>query len=523
MGIAIAHELHRETRLGYSHSMLTARSWPPGAQWDVDCNDSYYVIVGNGISALTNHLTLLATPYGLARLGGRKILHIGGVDPWQHYVALGMGQWPALLALPEFGQQYSTLPNSEFLSAREFANTSKNEWLALAARRPFLALEGRAIRLESTNAGTRITVEKPSKAKKRLVAEYLDICGGPGPARRVRSPVLKDRALVREYSNNMGTAQNWPRVVTGDTFLNLAATPPPGSSIAVVGGGPTAAWCVERAQQAGYRVLWVVRQGLDSAFLSSRRNDGLAQGPLSRSRKDGALCVDPPLFPSCPHTRFAEGFEVSAITPSGRGFVDVQFGLYPAAGGKWRCVDWEWKSASAPLPVEEFAMVVLAMGSLTDTNEKGTWANLLAAILQPAVAAGRHRMLDAMGRVTGLQSIDGKVRLLGAAAFSHEEVLTEWRTAGSPSQVFYQSLVAQARVEGGVTLSGLLIAEANRYWDGSRINDNLNVNSAGDLARLRPEISPESARTWMEMRASRIPPFTKTELREVDQATDDRY
>ncbi len=496
--------------------MLSTEVWPPGARRDVDLTRSYYVIVGNGISGLTNHLTLLASALGRERLGGREILHIGGCDPWQGYVSTAMGQWPAMVVLPEFVEQYRGRGGAEFdfLGVKEFGLAAEGQWLALAGARSFWSLAGEVKGVRAVGTGYELAVETATGFV-TVRADFVDVCGGPGPARRLAPGVVdpSDAVLLGEYVNLRGSLQAWPRVVTGDWFLGRAnPVALTGQRVLVVGGGATAAWCVERAEQAGHEVWWLAEGSLRGAFLPSGRNDGLAQGPLTRQRMNGVLTVESVLFPSRADTRFGEGYLVKGVRSSPGGLVEVSF------AGSGRLVDGR-RRVFAGLAQEEFAQVVVALGQLQLPTEVGSWAHLLQGVLRPAVGAGRQLLKDRFGRCVGLQSLDGKLRVLGAAGLGHPDVVREWRKIGSRSHVFFESLAGQGKVNVGVALCGLTVAEANRYWDGGRPNENLNTAMGAELPGLFGEMGP----VWTEMRASRVVPFTEGELGAVDKATTERY
>ena len=500
--------------------MSSPGSWPPGGGRNADLTRSYYVIVGNGISGLTDHLTLLASAWGRERLGGLEILHIGGLDPWQGYVPTAMGQWPAILALPEFWEQYRGRGGAEydFLGVGEFAVAAERQWKRLAKARPFWSLPGNVRGIRFVGGGYEIEVETPEGVV-MVRAEFVDVCGGPGPARRLRAGVVdpNDAVLLGEYANLRGSVQVWPRVVTGDWFLGKGnAVAPSGERVLVVGGGATGAWCVERAEQAGHEVCWVGEGGLRGAFLPSRRNYGLAQGPLTRRRVNGVQTVENDLFPTGVNTRFGEGYLVTGVHSAASGFAVVSFGL--SAGGTGRLVDGK-RQILPGLVQEEFAQVVVAMGQLQLPTEVGSWAHVLQGVLRAAVGAGRQVLLDRFGRSVGLQSFDGRLRVLGAAGLGHPDVVREWRKVGSGSHVFFQSLAEQGRVGVGVALCGLTIAEANGYWDEFRPNENLNTAMAQEL----PGVFGEMGRVWVEMRASRVVPFAEGEVGTVSGGTSERY
>ncbi len=490
--------------------------WPPGACFDLDSSTEYYVIVGCGIAALANHLTLLVSDYGKSRLAERPILHIGLPDPWKNYYPVEMGQWPALLTLPASPFGYQGVADRIPLNSRTFVALSERLWRDLSARQPFFVLRGRVTSIREMSGRISLGVRGVDGKSTELNVRSVDICGGPGPAKLVDKDILQDSTLQQEYEMATGILHAWPRVVTGEAFLALGSAnlPLPGNRIAVVGGGPTAAWCVERAEQNRNEVLWVHKDSLSPAFVSNGRNDGLAQGPVTRSRASGRWVVDGDLFPRNRSTKFAEGFRVAKISASPSGSVNVRFEPNIDA----RYVDATRTSLPMPSTDEVFQQVVIAFGQV-----KSYWEQLLECVLPRARWMGRHLVQDRVGRVIGMQSSEGTIRVLGAAALSHPDVSGMWETPGSASNLFFQTLVEQARVDIGMPLALLLIAEANQYWGGLGANDNLNTTTEADLIALLPGLSQEVISTWLQMRASRISPFTQSELRDVLMATKDCY
>jgi hypothetical protein len=77
--------------------MRTEKANPP------NLDDTYYVIIGCGLTAAVNYTTLLThLREGDDPFGGHEVLFIGQPEPWGEYNPLPMGQWPANLAAPSF-------------------------------------------------------------------------------------------------------------------------------------------------------------------------------------------------------------------------------------------------------------------------------------------------------------------------------------------------------------------------------------------------------------------------------------
>lgn len=58
---------------------------------------AYYVIIGRGVAAWYNHLTLLHGTKTEQRLGDLPVLHVGFKEPWAFRNEERMGQWPRML------------------------------------------------------------------------------------------------------------------------------------------------------------------------------------------------------------------------------------------------------------------------------------------------------------------------------------------------------------------------------------------------------------------------------------------
>lgn len=494
-------------------------AWPPGANQDPDLDRLYYVIVGMGVAALTNHLALRATNAG--SLQATPILHVGDVDPWKEYAPVEMGQWPALLALPGSRHRPRSVDDHAFLPSQEFVRVSEAEWQDLAGAYEFFALRGHVTAIHETAFGYEVECVC-GETIRRIRASRVDICGGPGPSRRLEGEMILDAALRQEYEDGIGRKFEWPRIVTGEMFLRKStALAPPGARMAVLGGGPTAAWCVERAESNQCSVLWTAAEILNPAFLSSGRNDSLAQWPLVRSRVSGTHVVDSELYPANAETRFAEGVEVEQIFQTATGMLSVIF-RQNAKATKHRHVNSSEERLTFPPQSEEFHQVVVALGQLRDVDEEGSWAHVLEGLLAAARKAGNHLIRDRNARVVGLQSADRRLRVLGASALTHPDVAAEWRSPGSASYLFFQSLGEQAKVDVGITLAAVTIAEANGVWETTRPNNNRNTACGADLRTIwaRLEYAVDS---WHDMRAVRIHPVTNAELQLVLESTGDGY
>jgi hypothetical protein len=302
-----------------------------------DLSKDYYVVIGMGFSALVNH-RMLRTKSGEERVGKLPILHIGDADLWALCHRLKMGQWACLLTLPAFDYRPSNPPVEDFLFSDEFSGVCDKEWSHLAGQHPFYAIRASVQSIARSNSGFEIGCDGGRVVR----AKRIDVCGGSGPPRLLEPGQVKDPQLWNEYCCGSVGPGGWPRLLTGEMFLNrFCGIAPQTSLVAVCGGGPTAAWCVECAQEKGYRVLWISREPLNAAFVPSGRNDSLAQGDrLIRTWKSGILVVDEPLYPSGCRTRFAEGIEIDEVGLSGS-TVELRLKAYQYNPNP-RYVDRDW-------------------------------------------------------------------------------------------------------------------------------------------------------------------------------------
>ena len=491
--------------------------WPPGADYSPDLTRRYYVMIGAGYGALVNHWMVRAT----GRVGSLDVLHIGDIDPWRAYEPLPMGQWPPALTLPAVNQRPAGR-DTDFLLSSNFAQASEDSWIELGKQYHFYAVRDQVTSIVLQPAGHfEINVAGMTQP---VLADKVDVVAGPGPALRLGPPTITDRALLDEYSSSQAPS-GLPRVVSGESYLTAGTGVASMGTVCVLGGGPTAAWCVERAESLGNAVVWVVERQINPALTSSRRNDHLAQGTLTRRRLNGVTTLEGDLFPSNPSTSFIEGYVCDRLTPSGAG---VQVTLTPSGKTSTpRHVDGTRTVVPLPPPPMDFEQVVVAIGQARLPTDSESWAARLKNVLAPARAANRHFLRDREGRVVGLQTLDGNLRVLGSTALAHPDVATEWRQVNSSSQVFYESLYEQARVDTGIALSSIALAAANQFRAAPH---DVNLNAVSDLelengwmlTGHRP-LFPTMAATWFEMRHARIHPFLEDEIKLIASINRDRY
>ena len=171
--------------------------------------------------------------------------------------------------------------------------------------------------------------------------------------------------------------------------------------------------------------------------------------------------------------------------------------------------------------------MVTAFGQARLYTDADSWANRLKKLLAPAQALKQHLIVDGEDRVVGLRTLGGELRVLGLTALSHPDVAAEWGQLNSSSYVFFESLYEQARVSIGIALSSIALSAANDFH---AVAPDVNLNAVSDIELERGwmiatkgPLFPTMARTWLEMRHSRIHPFLEDELKLVAALNRDRY
>jgi hypothetical protein len=492
--------------------MRTAKANPP------NLDDTYYVIIGCGLTAAVNYTTLLTRLRGGDDpFGGHEVLFIGKPEPWGEYNPLPMGQWPANLATPSFQDQLNSVPQHDFVPSADFSQGIDSQWAWLYGQLPFRYSPGllTSIRPHSLQ-GFDVTWEKDDGSTHQVHAANVDVCAGPGPSRRL---------CEKQVASSLWPYPRSSRLETGESYLGKAATPAgAGERVAVIGGGPTAAWCVERALANINEVVWVSDMDLNPAFVSSCRNDKLAAGTLSRVRQDRTTTVTYNVVPSSPHLLFAEFYDVIFIHDGGN-TLDVD--LRPRAAG--RVVNHRgWQNRYLPHP-PSFAQVILALGQETGfvarcrhvpgcslRREANSWATRLASLIPQD--PGQHLIVKDEMEV-GLQSNDGTLRVLGTAFLAHPYADALFSDTNSKLFGYVGSLTEQAQVNRGAAVAAMTTAFANDYFD---YQPNLN-RSGATLDQLQAIRGFEPYANFVhDVRTYRIHPVTNDEADAVQQFTRDR-
>jgi len=450
-----------------------------GTEWEL-------VVVGSGYSGLVNCLTREELP--------SKTLLVGMPDPWSQYETHPMGQYPALLALP--GYDHSLLvdaPQESFLSSELFSKSNTAAYEKLVNSEMVTPVEGElAEPIEKQGDRWLVKLLKVTGETVQFSTQRIDICTGPGPARRFSStaprvygpwsPEIREN-FNSELQNELDDCSMQSAFIAHD-YLRVASSV--GGDVLVVGEGPLAAAAVERALNTTTgMVSWVGRPRDMSAisFPYSGRYDSLIQGAadvraIAREFEEGGSSQPLDLSRLCDSMRPDNDrltIGLGKVLKVGRRFVEVsgdrlgvgrmsadECGLL--GSGEHLVLPFDRLVISAS--VENDILAPRSAAAITQLVPKfecaGGWANF-----KPIV---RNNMS------VGLESEDGAVRVLGAPSRYLDKLIGEWAIDMPPERAFRawaDTLCGQARMAGyqaGVTIGGYTIGLANDYLS-IRVND----------------------------------------------------
>lgn len=528
------------------------------ALWLSKVNDKpKYVIIGRGFAGTLNLATMLRTPHGLALLRQHQVVIYGGLDPWNYYRRHEMNQEREVLTLPGFESQlpeqeidvnYCKLLHEGFPSRGVPYVISSDFGLATQK-------ECRALRHEAEAKGVDVRIEREvvesitrDEAKnkfvvnlrggKTLLAQYVDICAGPGQSRVLGASgdrgLEMPQSLRREYEEPPmdSSAHYAPRIVAASEYTRENVDTPPGAIVLVQGAGPAAGQGVEEAFRMGAKeVLWVAGSGVHhSAFIPNKRIDFLVVG---RKKSDASGAWTPlsdefhglPAKATAPDLAVNDVFDIRpripglwlipncrakkvALTQSHKRMI-IDFASTtkpPAARLVAVGIDGETREFTRGV----FDQVVIAQGREQDIDTPGCPVHLVKPLdLNKFKPITYGEVLSGGERVgLGMQLIEGdpvrRVRILGSAGLSGQgpKSAEYWmKSKHSPSftglEDYQDTLPSQSRVFfQGVTLSAATIAYANGYFDGTAIRPNVNRNTStnNELRALEPDTASETLR-----------------------------
>lgn len=259
----------------------------------------------------------------------------------------------------------------------------------------------------------------------------------------------------------------------------------PGRRLLLIGTGALVASCLERAEGSADEIFWLPGPaGIGRCAPPSLRYDHLfvlaSGGPLHADRDDFSIQE---IVPASSKVRVWDEGRLLAVKPH-------------AAGGVEATVSVD-STRTEQVLVDQ---VVISASSQNEPHEDGSVFPLVKGLSLRAII---HTSGPLAGVPLGLETAEGDVRVLGAAAMRIPE-MADANRASTNSVVHYErSLPRQAQVMGlGITLSGALVAQANRFF-AVRLNRNANIAHESELAAS----IGSGAFTLVANRKLQAPPF----------------
>ncbi len=487
-----------------------------------------YVIIGRGFAATLNLVTLLKSPWGLKRLGGRPVIFIGYPDPWMSYIGHNMNQEVELLTLPGFKNRPAVpgaLEDKRWLRSGIFAGLTESEM-------------GEIKKACGTKIYFRTAVVKTIKKVElvyeielvegdKIKAAKVDICVGTGQAGLKGDITFVPKELKEGYENPMkvdaeGKFEQQPRVFAAEQYVrsNVKAAILGGRSVCFHGASPASIQALEHALGLDGEVA-DPSERVDEAFIYATTGTGMNEGFLPGGRLDDlARTIDGKPLPKRHDTAtlgklkpglqgiwFGEdGYKITKIEEGEtvKAFLRVTF-----APGK-RLVDAETDVDGGPSAPTKYItglydQVVIGSGRLRDAYKL-----LDASLIEGLKFVDTGHDFPVAAECDPDADVGGGIRLLGAAGLNY---IYTARNEKTKLDAYQSSFPCQARVNcEGVTLAAVTIAYANRYFllEGGKCNYNVNTASAEDLKLILPGHAPLVEKILL-VRNCRISPFKSFE------------
>jgi len=495
----------------------------------------YYVIVGRGPMAVVNHRTLRASEWGKARLAALKVLHLGFPNPWPKYLKHGLGQPNHLLSLPGFtnqpsaagpektvdggldSQHFGGCVDDEYAALKDgFAGVeSRDEWVALVQARTAddqapdakigeeiqgaevlkvvkEMLETKWPKYPAEEAPYRLCVVNPKTKKIKLVyAAAIDICTGPGRPRVGKpgdgdTPEIKDARTPPWLPPELWTKDpTWlgRRTLNGVDAIRDEVSWKANERICVTAGGGVGLNAAEKARNNSCVLDWFGRSGLMPIFDNPRNLTFLAHPETGARLKPGkradvGVVSEAHLLPLDGKLRMGLGAVLKTIANNDEATkVNVTLSAHndkDAIRDKWKKSSrldsghWtfsdEFTDHVKPLvPSKAYDRLVIPNGQETKTvGQPYSFAHHLTF----------KEVLGDDGRLVALETADGLVRVVGAAANNYPTyTIGDWTRAtkpadGSPAFImwsFHATLPVSA-VPDGFIVCGVNTAAANKYF-----------------------------------------------------------
>lgn len=530
----------------------------------------YYVIVGRGPMAVVNHRTLRESAWGLERIGGLPVVHVGFPNPWPRYLRHGLGQPNHLLSFPAFANQPSIgggaidggLDSQHFGQqiSREFDTLGAEvieAWVGLIQSRagmqaidPRIAAEigGGAVRdainlriqdpwpdFDDGEAPYRLCLYNPVNGTASLVyAAKIDICTGPG--RPIVSPPNNGHSAETTSARTPPwlSPERWSqipvwrdrRTLSGVDAIRDEVVWNVGDRVCVTGGGGVGLNAAEKARNRQCALDWFGRTALMAIFENPRNITFLREPNTNGSRAPAprrtvGINGEDDLIASSRRARMGRGATVASVAAADDA-VEVRLA---GAGNEHIIRDW-WGNRSQLNAGEGRWTLSAAYGEAVaalEVVESREYDRLVIPNGQETNDVGHPRSFAhhlvfrevvAADRLVALETADHLVRVLGAACNDHPDFAqATWQRNGNTPRDrmwhFHATLPVSAVVDGFI-ICGVNTALANSYF--TENNPNMNVNTM-TLDELRAVVGDELAGLIINARNARNGYSSLQELR----------
>lgn len=438
----------------------------------------YYVIVGRGPMAVTNHRTLRSSTWGRERLGEYPVLYVGAPNPWPRYMQHGLGQPNHLLSFPGFVNQPSepeppahAAPSidggldSQYFGRRFNAEAAllggivTAEWVGMIQKRdaPAVAVDptisnepgGDPVRVAIASrcldswprfpegeALYRLCLYRPEDRTTRLVyAAAIDICTGPGrPIVNTPTSTIDTDEIRAARTPPWISPENWNqalrsrRTLNGVEAIRDESQWAQGERVCVTAGGGVGLNAAEKARNRQCALDWFGRDALMAIFNNPRNITFLREPNTNHAcapgrRQDVGINNEDDLIAFSDLARMGRGAELASVADNG---VAVQVRLSPRGGAN---IIRDWWGNQSLLNVGEgrwalshaYTQAVTNLGLVAETR---TYNRLVIPNGQQTDTVGQpRRFAHHLGfrpvvhqtRMVALETSDGLVRVLGAA------------------------------------------------------------------------------------------------------------
>ena len=461
-------------------------------EWDL-------VVIGRGYSALVNCLTRLSC----TNLPEKTLL-IGKKDPWQSYVNHRMGQHAPFLALPGYQRDFQHRGEQfeDYLQSQKFGESNQRQLEFLLTKGISIATGVIEDPLSHENDRWVIPFQRnPNKVF--IKSKHVDICSGPGPARRFNPD---DPRLGGPWVKNIGrsfdaTVRSQLYDDSGNDALiaeRFMQTKCVRKKVVVVGEGPLSASAVEHAIENGAeKVVWVGRPLEMSrfSFPASTRYDHLITNGMSI--RDGYLAITPKGDNiEQEYLNNATHFN-NAMTPRDKKVV-IALGLVDSVSrttlslvgtgriGLTLLENNSTKTGSGSEEVE-YEQLVISASSENSIRDVRSVAFMLQSIPRIVAPDTPFQSLERFGMFVGLEVPNKSLRVLGAAS-RNLELMQQALAFDTPADISYKqwvsSLSPQVKMPNnamGITIGAASVAHANNFYSETNPDKCLQTTVLGDI------------------------------------------